>query len=163
MKGYVSRNLDLVALAIAGALALVAAREAVTNAGLEIGDDNRERVGVAIGSGIGGLSTLQAGIGLVQSRARGSMAALQSGLYRDMANLYANQEYEAADFNYYIQREHDLIQQEIMRKQEEQRKKTARIGSIVGAIGLIAAPFTGGATLGLAAQGLGQVGNTGWI
>lgn len=44
------------------ALALVAAREAVENAGLPITDDNRERVGVAIGSGIGGLETLQGGI-----------------------------------------------------------------------------------------------------
>jgi 3-oxoacyl-[acyl-carrier-protein] synthase II len=40
-------------------LALVAAREALAQAGLEIGDANRERVGVAIGSGIGGLITLQ--------------------------------------------------------------------------------------------------------
>lgn len=44
------------------ALALVAAREALSASGLEIGDDNRERVGVAVGSGIGGLATLQAGI-----------------------------------------------------------------------------------------------------
>jgi 3-oxoacyl-[acyl-carrier-protein] synthase II len=43
-------------------LALVAAREALSDAALEIGEDNRERVGVAIGSGIGGLATLQNGI-----------------------------------------------------------------------------------------------------
>ncbi len=41
------------------ALALVAAREAVVHAGLQIDDANRERIGVAIGSGIGGLTTLQ--------------------------------------------------------------------------------------------------------
>jgi len=40
-------------------LALVAAREALAHSGLEISDANRERVGVAIGSGIGGLITLQ--------------------------------------------------------------------------------------------------------
>jgi len=39
--------------------ALAAAREAVSDAGLEIGDDNRERVGVSLGTGIGGLQTLQ--------------------------------------------------------------------------------------------------------
>jgi 3-oxoacyl-[acyl-carrier-protein] synthase II len=43
-------------------LALVAAREALAHSGLEIGDANRERVGVAIGSGIGGLITLQESI-----------------------------------------------------------------------------------------------------
>ncbi|HEX5067995.1 MAG TPA: beta-ketoacyl-ACP synthase II [Myxococcota bacterium] len=44
------------------ALALVAAREALAHSGLEIGDANRERIGVAIGSGIGGLITLQESI-----------------------------------------------------------------------------------------------------
>jgi 3-oxoacyl-[acyl-carrier-protein] synthase II len=44
------------------AMALVAAREALAQSGLEIGDANRERVGVAIGSGIGGLATLQHGV-----------------------------------------------------------------------------------------------------
>jgi 3-oxoacyl-[acyl-carrier-protein] synthase II len=44
------------------ALALVAAREALARSGLEIGDANRERIGVAIGSGIGGLITLQESI-----------------------------------------------------------------------------------------------------
>jgi 3-oxoacyl-[acyl-carrier-protein] synthase II len=44
------------------ALTLVAAREAIAHAGLEIGDANRERIGVAIGSGIGGLLTLQESI-----------------------------------------------------------------------------------------------------
>ncbi|HVN37837.1 MAG TPA: beta-ketoacyl-ACP synthase II [Myxococcota bacterium] len=44
------------------AMTLVAAREAIAHAGLEIRDVNRERVGVAIGSGIGGLLTLQESI-----------------------------------------------------------------------------------------------------
>ena len=53
------------------ALALVSAREALRASGLEIGNDNRERVGVAVGSGIGGLATLQEGVGtLVKSGAR---------------------------------------------------------------------------------------------
>jgi len=44
------------------ALALVAAREALEGSKLGIDDGNRERVGVAIGSGIGGLGTLEAGV-----------------------------------------------------------------------------------------------------
>lgn len=44
------------------ALAVVAAREAVADSRLAIDDANRHRVGVAIGSGIGGLQTLQNGI-----------------------------------------------------------------------------------------------------
>jgi 3-oxoacyl-[acyl-carrier-protein] synthase II len=44
------------------AFALVAAREAMRHSGLTVDDANRERIGVAIGSGIGGLYTLQEGI-----------------------------------------------------------------------------------------------------
>ncbi|UCE85065.1 MAG: beta-ketoacyl-ACP synthase II [Deltaproteobacteria bacterium] len=40
-------------------MALVAAREAIADSGLEVTDANRHRIGVAIGSGIGGLSTLE--------------------------------------------------------------------------------------------------------
>jgi 3-oxoacyl-[acyl-carrier-protein] synthase II len=43
------------------ALALVAADEAIAQAGLVVNDDNRERVGVVIGTGIGGIETLQRG------------------------------------------------------------------------------------------------------
>jgi 3-oxoacyl-[acyl-carrier-protein] synthase II len=43
-------------------LAHVAAREAVQHASLEVTDDNCERFGVAIGSGIGGLRTLEMGV-----------------------------------------------------------------------------------------------------
>jgi 3-oxoacyl-[acyl-carrier-protein] synthase II len=43
------------------ALAHVSAREALRHAGLVVDDDNRERIGVSIGSGIGGLETLENG------------------------------------------------------------------------------------------------------
>lgn len=43
-------------------LALDASREALAAAGLVVDDDNRERIGVSIGSGIGGLDTLERGI-----------------------------------------------------------------------------------------------------
>ena len=44
------------------ALGHVASREALASSGLEVNDDNRDRIGVAVGSGIGGLETLQKGI-----------------------------------------------------------------------------------------------------
>jgi len=47
------------------ALAVVSAREAVTAAKLEIDDRNRTRVGVAVGSGIGGLESLERGVELL--------------------------------------------------------------------------------------------------
>jgi len=49
------------------ALSLDASREAITQAGLVIEDANRERIGVSIGSGIGGLETLQRGIRVLTS------------------------------------------------------------------------------------------------
>ena len=108
-------------------------------------------------------AALATGIGLVQQRARGSLATLQSGLYSQMSNLYANQEYEAADFTYWIQREEQLYQRKQAHRARKAGRKGARVASIFGAIGLAAAPFTGGASLGVAAQGLGQLGNTGWL
>jgi 3-oxoacyl-[acyl-carrier-protein] synthase II len=39
--------------------AVVAAREAVTESGLQITDDNRDRIGVIVASGIGGIMTLE--------------------------------------------------------------------------------------------------------
>lgn len=39
---------------------IAAAREAINDSGLEVGDANRERVGVAMGSGIGGIGTIEA-------------------------------------------------------------------------------------------------------
>ena len=39
-------------------LALVATQEAIEHAGLAINDQNRDRVGVLIGSGVGGINTL---------------------------------------------------------------------------------------------------------
>jgi 3-oxoacyl-[acyl-carrier-protein] synthase II len=44
------------------AFALVASREALQESKLHVDDSNRERVGVAIGSGIGGLETIERGV-----------------------------------------------------------------------------------------------------
>src|SRR3546814_5012647 len=37
---------------------VAAAKQAVSDAGLEITDDNRERIGVCVGAGIGGIGTI---------------------------------------------------------------------------------------------------------
>ncbi len=58
-----ARRLDRVV-----ALATSAAREAALDSGLTISEANRERVGVAIGSGIGGLRTLQESVRVLFSR-----------------------------------------------------------------------------------------------
>lgn len=48
--------------------AIVASDEAVKDSGLEITDDNRERIGVWIGSGIGGLQALEEGFRVMHER-----------------------------------------------------------------------------------------------
>jgi len=48
--------------------AVVAARQAVTDAGLTIDEHNRQRVGVLIGTGIGGLETLQIAVTTLNAR-----------------------------------------------------------------------------------------------
>jgi 3-oxoacyl-[acyl-carrier-protein] synthase II len=48
--------------------AIVAARQAVTDAGLTIDEHNRQRVGVLIGTGIGGLETLQTAVTTLNAR-----------------------------------------------------------------------------------------------
>ncbi len=49
-------------------LAVAAAREAREDADLEVTDANRERIGVAIGSAIGGLGTLETGFEVLEER-----------------------------------------------------------------------------------------------
>lgn len=112
-----------------------------------------------------GIAAIQTGLGQVQSRGRGSLAAMMSGYYQDMADLYANQEYEAADFSYYIQREQLDIQQELQRRAEKLAKKQAR-GQFVAGVGLtVAGIFTGNVAAvgaGVSMAG-GSAGQTGWF
>lgn len=82
-----------------------------------------------------GIAAMQQGVGLVQSRARGSLAALQSGMYQGIADLYANQEFEGADFSWFIEEERFQLQQELQRRAEKQAKKQAQSQAIAG-IGL---------------------------
>lgn len=90
-----------------------------------------------------GMAALQAGLGQVQSRGRGSLAGMMSGYYQDMADLYANQEYEAADFSFYIQKEQLEIERELQRRAEKAAKKAGRQNFIVGAALTVASLYTG--------------------
>jgi 3-oxoacyl-[acyl-carrier-protein] synthase II len=56
------------------ALAVAAAREAVLSAGLQDGAFDRDRAGVAIGSGVGGLSTLEESFRVLQERGPGRLS-----------------------------------------------------------------------------------------
>ena len=112
-----------------------------------------------------GIAALQTGLGQVQSRGRGSMASMMSGYYEGIADMYANQEYEAADFSFYIQQEQQQIEAELQRRAERLSKKQAQ-GNFVAGIGVtIAGLYTG--NVAAVAQGASMVGGsagaTGWF
>lgn len=112
-----------------------------------------------------GMSALQAGLGQVQSRGRGSMAAMMSGYYQDIADLYSNQEYEAADFSFYIQKEQLDVATELQRRAESLAKKQAR-GQFIAGIGVTIASLYTGNIAGVAAGASmigGSAGGTGWF
>lgn len=111
------------------------------------------------------VSALQTGVGLVQERGRGSLAAMQSGFYQNLASLYANEEYDAADFSYFIQKEQMDMQREILRRQEKLAKKQARFGMITGIIGGIAGIAMGNPAMALGGLGAagGNAASTGWF
>lgn len=103
-----------------------------------------------------GIAAMQTGMGQVQSRGRGSMAAMQSGFYQGIADLYANQEYEAADFSYYIQKEQQEIAMELQRRAEKQARKNAQSGFWTGIGTTIVGLFSG--NVALIGAGAAQVG-----
>lgn len=90
-------------------------------------------------------AALQAGLGLVQSRGRGSLAVMQSGYYQQLASLYQQQQYQAADFSYFIQAEQFERQQDMLRRQEKLQKKRGIGGMIGGIAGTIFGGPGGGA------------------
>lgn len=112
-----------------------------------------------------GIAAIQTGLGQVQSRGRGSLASMMSGYYQDMADLYSNQEYEAADFSYYIQREQLDIQQELQRRQEKLAKKQGQAQFFTGVGLTVAGIFTGNVALAGAGASMAYGGGTqaGWF
>jgi 3-oxoacyl-(acyl-carrier-protein) synthase len=59
---------------------LAAGFQAVRNAGLEVTDANRERIGVAMGSGIGGLTNIEETSRTLHDSGRAHFAVLRAGL-----------------------------------------------------------------------------------
>jgi hypothetical protein len=112
-----------------------------------------------------GIAALQSGLGQVQSRGRGSLASMMSGYYEGIADLYANKEYEAADFSFYIQKEQLDIQAELQRKAEKLARNQAR-GQFVAGVGItVASLFTGNVAGVVAGAGMAgsSAGQTGWF
>jgi hypothetical protein len=112
-----------------------------------------------------GMAALQSGLGQVQSRGRGSLAAMMSGYYQDIADLYANKEYEAADFSYYIEKEKLDIETELQRRAEKAAKKGARQNFVVGLALTVASLYTGNVAGITAGAGMmyGSGEGTGWF
>jgi hypothetical protein len=104
-------------------------------------------------------SALQAGLGLVQSRGRGSLAAMQSGFYQGLSNLYQSQQYQAADFSYFIQAEQMDRAQDLLNKQLKAQKR----GGIGGAIGGIAGMIFGGPGGGAIGSSIGSQIGSSWF
>ena len=112
-----------------------------------------------------GIAALQTGMGQVQSRGRGSLATLQMGLYEGLADMYSNMEYEAADFSYFIQKEQQEIQMELMRRAEELQERQSRAAMFTG-IGMgVGGLLTGnvGMALGGAGMAAGGAAGSGWF
>ncbi len=85
-----------------------------------------------------GRAAIAVGLGQVQERGRGSLASLQTGLYQDLADLYANEEYETTDFSYFIQQSMFNQAQHAAHRARKAGKKTAKIqaiGAFAGAVG----------------------------
>jgi hypothetical protein len=101
-------------------------------------------------------AALQAGAGLVRSRGRGSAALMQSGYYQDLSRLYDSQDYEAADFSYFIVKEQLQIQQDLMRRAEKLQKKKAFGGALGGLLGGAAGFLLGGPAGASIGAGLGS-------
>jgi hypothetical protein len=90
-----------------------------------------------------GIAALQTGLGLVQSRGRGSLAAMQSGFYQQLAQTYMEGDYQAADFSYFIQKEQLDIEFAIAQQQRRAAEKKSKYGGLGAAIGGIAGAITG--------------------
>lgn len=91
------------------------------------------------------IAALQSGLGQVRSRGRGSLAAMQSGFYQQMSQVYSdpNMLSQAQDFSYYVLDE--MQSRELaMREREMKKQKTGIIGGILGAVGAVVGAIYGG-------------------
>lgn len=99
-------------------------------------------------------ATMEAGLKQVQSRGRGSLAAMQSGMYQQLSQLYASEQHEAADFSYFIQQDRF---NRMMREMRKARKSAAR-SKKYGALGSIAGMALGAGIPGVGAAAGGALG-----
>lgn len=104
-------------------------------------------------------AALQAGLGLTSQRRSGSMIEQQQQFYQGLANLYQNQDYEAADYSYWINKEKQDTEMAILNKIEKLNKKKAKGqfwgGAVTAAIGFATQNYA------MAAQGLGTAAGSG--
>lgn len=110
-------------------------------------------------------AALQAGLGLTSQRRAGSMIEQQQQFYAGLADLYSNQDFEAADFSYFIQKERMDMEMEMMRKAEKLQKKKARAGFLGGIATGVFGILSGNVALGAQGFGtaLGSSAETGWF
>lgn len=101
---------------------------------------------------------LEAGAKLVQSRGRGSLAAMQSGFYQQLSQLYASEQHEAADFSYFIQQDRFNRALREMRKQRKAAKKSRRLGMVGSVAGAAIGGIFGPAGAAIGGQLGGQLG-----
>jgi hypothetical protein len=99
-------------------------------------------------------AALQAGLGVTSKRGRGSAVEQQQQFYSGLANLYQNQDYEAADFSYFIQKEKLDLEDAMRRRAEAQAKRKAR-GQMWAGAGIAIAGFASG-NYAMGAQGIGM-------
>lgn len=99
-------------------------------------------------------AALQAGLGVTSKRGRGSAVEQQQQFYSGLANLYQNQDYEAADFSYFIQKEKLDLEDAMRRRAEAQAKRKAR-GQMWAGAGIAIAGFASG-NYAMGAQGVGM-------
>ncbi len=111
-------------------------------------EQNRRAQGRAV-------SSLQAGIGLVQNRAPGSLTTMMSGQYGQLADVYSREQHVAQDFSYFVQKEQLAKAEAIARKLEKAAKKKAIGGLIGGILGGVAGFMVGGPVGAAAGYGVG--------
>lgn len=92
-------------------------------------------------------AALQAGLGLVGRSGRGSLSVMQQGYYQGLAQLYQQQQYEAADYSYFIQIADSKRREAIARAAASKKKKGGALGVVVGAAEIVAGVYTGNAAL----------------
>lgn len=83
------------------------------------------------------VAAIQAGFGQFSKRGPGSLMVLQSGLYENLANMYANEEYHAADFGYFIEKEAQERQAALLRQQKKEADRKGNLSGILGVAGAV--------------------------